>query len=46
MKIQEMKGFNAYASLRAARSDARLVGIRLKKAKEAKDAAPAKTSDE
>jgi hypothetical protein len=36
-----MKGLKAYSSLRAARNDAKLVGIRLKKSKEEKtDDAP------
>ena len=36
-----MTAFKAYASLRAARSDSKLVGIRLKKSKEEKRDAPA-----
>ena len=35
-----MTAFKAYGSLRAARNDAKLVGIRLKKSKEGKDDAP------
>ena len=43
----ELKGFKAYSSLRAARNDARLVGIRAKKAKEGKEEnAPAKAKEE
>lgn len=45
----ELKGFKAYATLRKARADAKLVGIRLKKSKESKDekpAAPAKGADD
>jgi large subunit ribosomal protein L13e len=37
----EMKSFRAYDSLRRARSDVKLVGIRIKKAKEGKDGKPA-----
>ena len=37
----ELKEFKAYATLRKARSDAKLVGIRLKKSKESKDEKPA-----
>lgn len=36
---KEEKNFKAYATLRAARSDARLVGIRAKRAKEAAESA-------
>lgn len=39
--IQELKSFKAYSSLRAARADSRLVGIRAKKQKEGKEDAPA-----
>ncbi len=43
--LQELKEFKAYSSLRAARNDAKLVGIRAKKAKEGKgEEAPAKTA--
>jgi hypothetical protein len=38
---QELKSFKAYSSLRAARADSRLVGIRAKKQKEGKEDAPA-----
>jgi hypothetical protein len=42
-----MTEFKGYSTLRAARNDAKLVGIRAKKAKETKDApAPKPTSDE
>ena len=44
-----MKAAKGYGALRAARNDARLVGIRLKKSKETKEEAPAKaaaTTDE
>ena len=36
----EMKSFRAYDALRRARSDCKLVGIRLKKSKESKDGKP------
>lgn len=44
---QELKNFKAYSALRAARADARLVGVRAKKSKEGKDeAAPAAAEKE
>lgn len=45
--VQELKNFKAYSALRAARADARLVGVRAKKSKEGKDeAAPAAAEKE
>ena len=41
----ELTGFRAYDALRRAQADTKLVGIRSKKAKEGKDAAPAKDED-
>jgi hypothetical protein len=38
--LQELKKFNAYSSLRSARADAKLVGVRAKKQKEAAEKAP------
>jgi len=35
-----MKAFKAYATLRQARADSKLVGIRIKKSKEVKEEAP------
>ena len=47
LNIQELKNFKAYSALRAARADARLVGVRAKKSKEGKDeAAPAAADKE
>jgi len=43
---EDMTAFKAYASLRAARSDIRLVGVRMKKAAEAKETAPAVKKDD
>eukprot|EP01035_Chromulina_nebulosa_P019111 gene19111-24945_t len=42
---EELTAFKAYSTLRAARNDAKLVGIRKKKASEKKDEAPAKSDD-
>jgi len=42
----EMTAFKAYGTLRAARNDAKIVGIREKKLKEGKPEAPAPKSDE
>lgn len=41
---EELTGFKAYGTLRAARNDAKLVGVRAKKAKEGKDE-PAKADE-
>lgn len=47
LRVQELKNFKAYSALRAARADARLVGVRAKKSKEGKDeAAPAAAEKE
>ena len=41
----ELKAFRAYDALRRARSDSKLVGIRIKKSKEGKDGKPAAGGD-